>query len=466
MLSEIDPAQKAKLNVAGIDASGIIERIVVAALSGLARLAAPIIALAASVFDAFLAGLSEFFFDAQGQRNEGFYTLCAALMKDLTGIEVDGAKLFADFQTNGRLSAMVDLGGGLINAFASEFVGQKQNVGPGGFTITPGDGVGGLPTAQLTPAGGVDAARALMGFMTSFAIREGNTDIFADFLPYGLGRFFKDFAEDFSKNIGIGRLARVGFSPLFKTLVGDPLQWALNIQYRPTLLSAQQAVRAWVTDRYTTDQFRTEMQMHGYSDARIDILAAQKEKSLGLKDIQLLRALGKFDDQDVMEHLKALGYDQFDAANIVVVWDNELFRQASLNAAHHFVAQFVAGDMSGDDLKAALNAGTSGQTGTLLLTQPEIDAITGLANELKAFPRRRITGTQMVTAMEEGLVTIQDYEAYLTERGYPQDDVNILGLLALIAAKDKASKAAKAAAPKTPTATPPATPAPPTTPSA
>jgi hypothetical protein len=463
---EVDPRQAEKLSMLGVADSGIIERIVVALLSGLAKLAAPIIALAASVFDSFLTGLSEFFFDAQGQRGEGFYLLCAAIMKDLTGIDVDGAKLAADFKANGRLSAMQDLGGSLINVLASEFAGEAQGQGPGGFTVTKGDGIGGLPAKGLTPAGGVDAARALMGFMTSFAIREGNTDILADYLPWGLGRWFKDFAEDFSKNVGLGRLARVAFRPLFATMVGVPLQWALNQQYRPTLLSPEEAFRGFLAGTLSNDEFLEEMSRHGYSDTRRGVLTVMHSKPYPTNDIKILRLLGTLDDASVIENLKRSGFDQFTATNILKAWDSEAFREASLTAARHFVQTFLAGDITGDELRGAITNVGGLSTGSLLLSDSEVRALTSLATEEGAFPRKRISPAQMKQALIDGTVDILEYEDYLTVRGYPARDVNILGIEALIAAKQhdaakkkqEAAAAAKAAAaankipPPTPTA--------------
>jgi hypothetical protein len=461
---EVDPRQKSKLSSLGVEDSNIISDIIIAALFALAKIVEPLIRVAASVFDAFLTGLSEFFFAAQGQRDLGFYTLCAALMKDLTGIEVDGAQLAADFKNNGRLKAMQDLGGGLINALASEFAGVPQSTGPTAFVIEPGKGIGGLPDKPLTPEGGMDAARALMGFMTSFAIREGNTDILADYLPYGIGRWFKDFAEDFSKNVGIGRLARVAFRPLFQIMVGTPMTWAINKQYRPTLLSPAEAVRAYNGQQITHDQFVEELARHGYDSNRATALLNQRERNLNTKELQLLRLLGRMNDQDVLNHLQRQGYDLFDATNIMVVWDFELARESSIKAADKFIQSYLAGDLTGAELDLALTNTSQGQSGALLLSDAEVSTLRGIAFDLKAFPRRRISAAQMLVALENQTVDILAYEDYLRQRGYPQDDIDILGIDALILVKQKEAAAAKKAA-KTKTTTPPAPPtAPPTAP--
>jgi hypothetical protein len=447
---EIDPANFAKLQASGFDQSGIIERFVVALLSGIVRLVSQIIALAASLFDGFLAALGEFFTAAQGQRGAGFYKLCAALMTDLTGIETDGNKLAADFAANGRLSAMEDLGGSLLNALAAEFTGVQQEGSGGAFQIAPGAGVGGLPVKTLTPEQGMQGARALMGFVTSFAVREGNTDILADYLPYGIGRFFKDFAEDFSKSLGIGRLARIGFKPLFSTLIAVPLQWALNIQYTPTQLNAAQIMQAYNAGLLSNADMRSAMQRHGYSEAYIQILIQASYTTLTLADIQTLRATTDLSESDVQTQLQTLGYSPSTIPLILKVWDIEPARKASLHAANKFIQDFLAGDITAAELDAAFSGTGAQSAGRLLLTDGETRALLGIAGNLAAFPRKHLTVGQLTTALEEGSIDISEFEDALTAQGYNLDAVTILGTTALIKSK-KATKTPPP--PKTPPAT-------------
>lgn len=451
---EIDPANFAKLQASGWAAANFIEKYIVEAFALLFKLLGPLITIASGVFDEFLSALGEYFFAAQGQRNPAFYKLCAALMKDLTGIDTDGDKLASDFAANGRLSAMEELGGSLFNALAAEFTGVTQTNGGGGFEIAPGDGVGGLPVKTLTPEQGMQGARALMGFVTSFAVREGNTDILADFLPYGVGKFFKDFAEDFSKSLGIGRLARIGFRPLFQTMIAVPLQWALNIQYRPTQLDAAQILKAHNAGILSAADMNAALQKHGYSDQYIQLLLADSIRQLPIGDIQTLRAIGTFDDNDAGVELGRLGYSQGDVPNILKMWDIEPARKASLHAANKFIQDFLAGDMTADELSSALTGTGALGIGKLLLTDGESRALLGLAGNLKSFPRKHLAVGQLTTALEEGTIDISEFEAALNAQGYDLDAVTILGTTALI--KQKKLKAA--ATPKTPTPIIPPTP--------
>src|SRR5438445_7338393 len=235
---EIDPTQAARLSSRGFAKGGLIERAVVAQASSAWNLIGGIFSLATDAYNLFFALAAKFFFFAQGQRTEGYYQFIAALMTDLTGIDVDGAKLFRDFQSKGRVASMTAIGAALFNALASESAGIEQADSGSAWKVSPGAGVGGLPVHDFKPGEGVKAAEAMLGFATSFAVREGNTDALAEFLNikgWNFGAAFKDFAEDFSKSLGFSRLLRIAIRPLFQIMVALPLQYDLHREYRPTL---------------------------------------------------------------------------------------------------------------------------------------------------------------------------------------------------------------------------------------
>jgi len=95
-------------------------------------------------------------------------------------------------------------GAAFVDLLASEFAGVTQTDEGGVFKVAKGTGIGGLPNVPLTPEGGMNAARAFLGFAMSFAVREGNTDFFASLIPFGIGEGYKAFAEDLSKSLGLG----------------------------------------------------------------------------------------------------------------------------------------------------------------------------------------------------------------------------------------------------------------------
>jgi hypothetical protein len=460
---EIDPSQAARQAAGGWKKSGIIADLWTMFWTWFARHIADLVSVAAGVFDKFLAALAEFFFAAQGQRNEAYFELVAALMTDLTGIAVDGKKMFAEFSAKGRVASMRVLGGSFFNAIASESAGIEQVDAGSAWKVSPGAGVGGLPVHDFAPGDGVKAAQAMLGFATSFAVREGNTDMLADYLPYGVGRWFKDFAEDFSKSVGLQRLLRVALRPMFQIMIAIWLQYDLHRQYRPTLLGVTDAIRAWKIGAFSDTDLAAEMQMHGFSDARIKAMTADKSKALSIHEYRTLLASGQkittagvIHDDDI---IKALAVDQY-SADTVKQWlfalDLDPARRLSLTYVEHYVFQYLTGHITTPAIRDFL--AQAQHAAGVLITPGEYAALTNLVETVSVNPvlrTRHLPFTTLQTAYIDGTITLDELESHLELLGYTAEDRTVLTLETLFKAKEKAAvAAAKAAKKKTGTSTP------------
>lgn len=465
-LPEIDPVQAARLSARGVADSGLIERAIVAWASSAWNLIASLFALAATSFDLYFSALGKFFILAQGQRTAGYYELIAALMTDLLGIEVDGAQLFAEFKAKGRVASMTKVGGAFFNALASESAGIEQVDAGSAWKTSPGQGVGGLPVHDFQPGEGVKAAQAMLGFAMSFAVREGNTDALASLLNihgWNLGEMFKDFAEDFSKSVGLSRLLRIAIRPLFQIMVALPLQYDLHRQYRPTLLGVTDAIRAWKIGAFSDADLAAEFQMHGFSDARIKAMTADKSKALSIHEYRTaLAATGKtlpagFMTEDIMA--ARLAVDQYDLPTVQgwnIVLDHDPARKLSLTYVDHYVFQFLTGHITTEGIKAFLDQAQS--AAGVLLTAGEFAAMRALVDSVSANPVLRIRHLPYATlqlAYIDGTISLTELEDHLRLLGYAENDVTILVLETLFKAKHKETVAATKAAKKKPGASTP-----------
>jgi len=438
-----DPAQAYKVGMQGVKDSGIIETWIVALLRGGIKLLAPLIEEAASLFDDVLAVLADAFQAAQGQHAAGYYLLAATMVTDLLGIEVDGNKLLRDFQSGGRQQAMVELGGSIFDVLAGEFAGVAQTGVTGAFTIPEGKGIGGLPDVQLSPAQGVAGGKAFLGFASAFAIREGNTDMLAALLPHGVGELFKDFAEDFAKNLGIGRIGRLVWKPLVTTMVATPMQQALNSQYRPTLLDVGQAIRANVQGDYDNSQLAAELTLHGLSDKRQAAIYWQHAKGLDFKDIRTLFATGYLQDTDVAMWMGRIGHGPGLADLMMRAEDMRPARESALATARHFADQYLLGRITRLQFEGAINSVHHKIDGSGLLTDGEVQNLLTLPVIGSAAPRRHLSVAMLFKNYEDGLITLSEFTDAVTQMGYSTDEVTILEQELLISAKRAADRAAK-----------------------
>lgn len=443
---QVDPSAYGKALSQGFRDSGIIERFIVGVMELPYLLTRTVVELAMSLFDDFLALLGEVFLGAQGQHTSGYYRLAAGMMQDMLNIFVDGEKMFTDMQNGGRVQAMQDLGGAVFTTLASEFVGARQLEAGGLFSVAQGQGVGGLQKATLTPESGINGAKAFLGFMTSFAVREGNTDILAEYIPHGLGRIFKDFAEDFAKNLGIGRMGRLVWKPLVTTTVSTPMQWALNKEYRPTQLSAIQARRALLQNLFTVAEYEEEVARHGYSDERRSALEWESLKGPTRQVLRALHATGKMPDADYLVWNRRINHTDEVTQLLDQADDMALPRAAVHGAAQRLAEDFLRGKITGDVFRASIDAMKHGPLGTVWLSDAEVDALKDLPVIVGAAASRHLSVSQNMRLYLDGIVSLQEFEAALLALGYDQATVTEETQEVLLMQKRQSDKAARAAA--------------------
>jgi hypothetical protein len=462
---EIDPSQAARLGAAGYKASGIIERAVVAYATRAITIGEAIIVGLFGLYDWAISKLGSLFAAAQAQNAPGFYALAAALMADLTGIEVDGSTLYDTFAHQGRVAAMQYLGGSLFQGIAAELAGVAQTSAGNLFKAPVGAGVGGLPVKAFGPGDGIKAAETFLGFATSFAVREGNADALSDVLGndlWDVGRVFKDFAEDFSKSIGLGRMLRVAIRPLLQIMVAQPLQNDLNTQYRPTLLGVADAIRAWKIGAFSDADLAAELQQHGYSDARIKALTADKTKALSIGDYRTAIAasgktlpVGTMTPDIMAARLAVEQYDLPTVQGLNLVLDQDPARRLSLTYVEHYVFQFLTGHITEPAITSFLTQAESAQG--VLLTSGEFAALRSLVASVSVNPVLRVRHLPLFTLQQayiDGTISLSELETHLQLLGYDPNDITTLTLETLFKSKEKAAvAAAKAAKAKTGTST-------------
>jgi hypothetical protein len=485
-LPDVDPKNAAELSGLGLQNSSLPERWALAHWHTIRRLGQPpasnfvpeppkgrgwigdqivwAIQEVINLYDWAVSVGAGFIGDSATRNNPGFWKLIGALISDLLGVTLDGQALYQQLSTRGTLTAMQDVGASLVNLLVGEFTGTAS--GSGGqinfsSTVNPDTN---LPEATLTPAGGVKAAQALMGFVLSSAVREGNIEAIATELGW-IGGHVEKFSEAMRTNLGIGRMLRFALRPIFQDLVATPLKWAVSKQYRTKLLNTAEAARAFLGGYYKQEDFLNETALDGLSDARAFALLDQHTRKPDPKELLTLRAAMALTDTDLATLLGKLGFDKFGQSLLLQASDLEPARRVALALAEHYLLEFGKGSLTTQALKDFVD-GLKGLG--FLLTPGEVTAIesvsTVLVANVKLHPKHLSTG-QLKQAYIDGTITLDEYEQHLTDMGYNPADVQTLGIEVLIAAQKAAAAAAKHAAagkkgsgPKPTTTTPPAAP--------
>lgn len=447
-----DLGQRAALEVAGLEKSGLVPYILKTIVSCLGEILKATVTIIASVFDEFLSLIVPLVTAGQGIGTGGFYDLVAAILSDLLGVEVSSESLQEAHGQRGTIGAMQAAGAGFFNVLANELLGKSQSA-------EPGEGIGGLPGAPgtpLTPEQGVKAAQAFLGFVLSFSVRQGNVAVLTDALSVHLLGQIREYGEMMASNLGLSRLSRQAMRPFMQTLVAGPLQEGLNRQYRPHTMDARQLASAYIRGEIDRSDYVDRLKGLGYKDGDIDLLISDTYARLPFKDVFTLHENGILTDSDLQGRVSALG---FNTSDIPLMLQARQFESVA-----GIQREYIKGAIS--DL----------QHGVISQSTFEADVDnTNLSHEEKRWYKilganrtsnkhKQLSLGFLKRAYLDASITLDEYIEHALALGYSQADVDLLEVELLFEQKDhaaraaaKAQAAARKAAGKTPT-TPPTNP--------
>lgn len=339
---------------------------------------------------------------AQGVGSEGMISMMAGIIGDLLGIEANEDAMRAAFHQHGRIGAMTQAGGQFFDMLRTEW----------GANQTPG---------AMQPS--MDPAKSFIGFLIEFAVRQGNLAMIAEILPIEINilGWLREYGEILAKNLGLGRLARRALQPLVQTLVADPLQWSLNQQYRPKLLSEGQAMKAYFRGALTQDQLHSILAMQGYTDGDIARLTVDMQHAFSPADLLTEVRWGNRSTDSVATLLQLAGWTQDQAG---VVWDATMKADAETLVNRYcqlLHQQFEQGFV------------TSGEALDLLQDKPLTplqlqwwQRIYGLQSETA---RKHLSESQVEKAFLEGIIDLSTAQDYWQRVGFNQESIQVLTLL-------------------------------------
>lgn len=334
----------------------------------------------------------------------GYFKLIGSVMSDLMGVEFSQAAIQASFQQRGELAAMQTIGGDIFDTLAREFSASQ----------TPGS-----PNATTSPA------KAFLGFLTSFSVRQGNIEFFSELIPeqWDIIRGVRRYGELLAESLGLGRLARRAFQPLVQILIAEPLTYALNQQYRPKLLSEDIAIRSYIRGGAALSDVQQWLAWQGYSDTAINALMAEYARAFTPAELIDLQRIGQMDDATAISLLQQAGMDQGTANR---VWTAHV-AQAANGIVHQQATVILSQHHQGlIDLPTA-----SGLIDQLPMTPFEILEYKHLLGTRQENGWRALSESEMERAFLGGIIDVTTIQNYWQGFGYRPDAIQILTLLLL-----------------------------------
>ncbi len=365
---------------------------------------------------------------AQATKTQGFYDLTAAIINDLLGVEVAGAEIAKAGAEHGLIAAMQAAGGDFFNLLMNEFLGRESTASRGIGTYS------GMAGEAFKPGQGVSAAQAFIGFMLSFAVRQGNLETIATAMPENIRMFdgIRAYGELMAKNLGLGRLSRRALQPLIQTLITDPLQQDLNVQFRPHMLDAKQLATAYLRGGIDLSDYKARLARLGYTDGDATLQVSDTLTRLPLESVYLLHENNFLTDTDFLDRVRALGFVAEDFGLLIQAKNLEQVQRADRSYIETAMHDLREGLIDLSTFNSDVDA-TS-------LPKVEKDALKRNGGNRVAGAHRHLSLGFLKRAYLDAVITLQELLDHLAALGYSQDDIDIVEVEVLTEQKKAADK--------------------------
>jgi len=300
-------------------------------------------------------------------------------------------------------------------------------------------------TKTVTPESGRDAARRFSGLMINFGTATGVLATLGGLVPTIHLDEVREIGEQVAQNLGLGRLGRQVLRPIVQALIAEPYGWWINEQARQAQFSVSDVVNPFSGSVMDAGLIHQTLALQGYSDDKIKAIIELHQKKIAETDIFFLYAMGLKTEDQVTAYLEKLGYSHDDALDRKEA--EFLRRETTLQDELVSVAidAYKFGNIERDELEGIVKTARplANEQGLTLL----------LADYKRKVPHRSLTVAELTSMLQLDIITLDEFDSYLSLLGFSDADVQNLRILTLTqlekkseAQKAKDQKAAAAAA--------------------
>jgi len=299
-----------------------------------------------------------------------------------------------------------------------------------------------LPSGPVTADSGAAAAETFTGLMINFGTATGIMGLIGGLVPVIHLDEIREVGEMVAQNLGLGRLGRQALRPLIQATVEEPYKWKIYSQARPTLLSAADLVNPYTSQVIDPTLVHDQLSRQGYADNLISALIELHQKKLAETDYFTLVAMGLKTQDDAIAYMQKLGYSLADAQlryDVEYLRHEHAAQQLLIGAA---MQAYELGHIQRDELLGLVKVAypLENEQGLIMLA----------ADYKRRTPSKHLTLAEITDMLDKNVISLDEFENYLTTWGYSADDALNLKIWTLekLQAKDAAAaaKAAKTAA--------------------
>lgn len=340
--------------------------------------------------------------EAENTDQRAFAKLAASAVEDVFDIKVDQDAFLSRNRIKDREKVATAIGSQMINELVKQADVKKG----------------------VTPEASPKAAELFVGTVIKLHLEGWLSGWIAEAMTAGQLETFGELDDKLARSMGLNFLSRRALQPLFAALMADPMRWHVGKTYRPKLLGVTIAAKQFIRGRWSREQLVEELSRQGLSDERIEATVNNAMRFLGFEDVGYLVRNEFWTHEEGIQHLRDSGYTEEMAEATLVTELNRRLDTLRGQMTADSVRAFVAHELDVGELDSALAA-----AGVPELERRVTIRAAGLRQELRV---RRLSLGDIEKALKEGLVTLEEYRKYLSDRGYPQRDQQVLIQLILV----------------------------------
>jgi hypothetical protein len=264
-------------------------------------------------------------------------------------------------------------------------------------------------------------AKAFLSAMSQMALEGWLMGVLAETFSFGQLETFGELDDTLSHVLGLGRASAAVHGPLVRHLIVEPLEWKVNKEHRPSLLSPSTVARQWARGKWDWPDVQEELARQGWSEERIDAIINEARRFMSLEDVALVAHRVDTATFDARQYLADMGYEQRDADGILLAQSLRRLDAREKQLADAALAAFVAGDIDADRFTREIDA--------IRLPAEDTDHYHRLADLRRGLALTPLSDGDARDAVKAGIQTFAWYRNYLSVRGYDQDGIDTKELL-------------------------------------
>lgn len=277
-------------------------------------------------------------------------------------------------------------------------------------------------SAPLSPESGKRSAEGVVGFVVNLATQAWMQGLFfsgpaADWFNGA----YADIDDVVARATGSGLMTRRAVSPILRTLVVEPFQRWLNVQYRPRIYNEIQAARALRVGQLSQGEYFNVMAELGWTRERAAVLDVINSRELDKSDALRLLELSLINEEELAALLRASGYNE-DAARVLA----RSLQEDRVRTLRNTTAGVVRDMYRDRDMEAGEARAWWSELG---YTDLEQRTMMNLA-DLERLRPKRLTRGDMERAYAEGFITLGELNSYYGREGYEVGDQVLLTRMA------------------------------------